>query len=425
MLKHFKLDTYRDSLYPSIQCYQMPLIGIVNEALADGAIEELLPSWAKFIANPMKAKGFFVYVLQAIFSGKTNSTELNIDYQMYEQGGYVAPRRVAMLFLPENTKTAAIHEIVAISREAIPEVKVVVIAGSKNPKDSFSRGTTNREAEKKIKEVIEMCPNSSILIIASKMAQRSFSIPEITELYLAYDNGSNGGTIQKMSRALTPSDSNKIGRIFSLSFDPNRDDKFDAMVLAAALAIRAREGQKDIKKCLQKVLRSVDIFKCTKDGPIKFEAAEFIEQCLKRKSVSRVLGKTADVSKLTDDIRVKLAAGIINVKQLDKVAAATRGKTKEFSDILTRAKNNSNIEPSEKELAKVRAMLATIIENVDFIVDGTETENISDALRMVREWGEESQVEDEFGVPFEAIEFVFNNGIINQDMVNIKLELID
>lgn len=427
MLKHFKKDESRDALYPSIQCYQMPLIGLVEEALSDGAIQELLPSWAKFVEKPMKAKGFFSYMLQAIFAGKTNSIELNVDYQLSEQGSYVAHRRIAMMYLPDNTKTnknsPRIHEVAAIARETLPSFIIITLAGSKDPNDPNSIATSNREAERLVKETIELNKDKSILIIASKMAQRSFSIPEITELYLAYDNGSNAGTIQKMSRALTPSDTNKIGRIFSLSFDPNRDDKFDGMVLAAALSIRAREDKKDIKKCMQKVLRSVDIFKCTEDGPIKFEAAEFIKDCLQRESISRVLGKAADLTNITDDIRKKLAAGIISVSQLEKVAAAAKGKTKEFSRMLKKSKGETRISLTEKEIAKVRAMIVTIIENIDFITDGTETDNVVDALERVREWNEEKVIEDKFGVSFEIVEFVFESKIINQDMVNIKLEM--
>ena len=412
MLKNFIKDTNRDKLYPSIQCYQMPLIGIVDEALNDGAMEESLPSWTKFSAHPMKSEGFFKYMLQAVFDGKTNSDELKVKYQLDEQGVTISNRRVSMMFMPGNTRKDNMAKIEAIATEALPTYEVVVLTGAT---------TTNRKAEAKVKEILTLQPNKSILIIAAQMAQRSFSIPEITELYLAYDNGDNGATVQKMSRTLTPSDVNKVGRIFSLSFDPNRDDKFDSLVLGAALSIQQKTGD-DIKQALSKVLASVDIFKTSEDGPVKFETASFIETCLQRKAIDRVLGKTADVSKITDTIRSQLANGNISVKKLEQVVAATKGKTREFANVINAATNNS-VEPSEKELAKVREMITTIIENVDYLTNGTDTDNIFNALKLVREWQEEEYISDEFGVPFEAIEFVFEQGIVNQNMVNIKLQM--
>jgi hypothetical protein len=413
MLNHFKIDKARDTLYPAIQCFQIPLMGVVQEALDDGVLEDLLPSWAKFAADPLKSKGFFVYMLQSIFMGKTNSIELNIDYQVSRLGKMSTDRRVAMMFLPANTKVENLNSITKIARESLPSVEVILLSG---------QTTSNRKAEKYVTEFMEKNPNASILIIAAQMAQRSFSIPEITELYLAYDNGSNGATTQKMSRTLTPSDQNKIGRIFSLSFDPNRDDKFDALILGAALAIREKGKEKDIKAALKKVLRSVDIFKTTENGPIKFDPAEYIAECLDRNSVSRVLGKVADVSKITMDMRKKLANGSISVSQLEKLAVATKGKTYDMSGIIKSAKNTSDKDMSETELAKVRAMITTIIENIDYIIYGTETDNILEGLKIVREWGEEAEIEAEFGVPFDVIEFLFEHQIVNQDMVNIKLE---
>jgi hypothetical protein len=314
--------------------------------------------------------------------------------------------------MPGNTRKDNMAKIEKIAQDALPNYEIVVLTGAT---------TTNRKAESRVKEVLVTEPNKSVLIIAAQMAQRSFSIPEITELYLAYDNGDNGATVQKMSRTLTPSDINKVGRIFSLSFDPNRDDKFDSLVLGAALSIQQKQDI-DIKQALAKVLKSVDIFKTTEDGPVQFETATFIESCLQRKAIDRVLGKTADVSKITDTIRKALANGNISVQRLEQVASAAKGKTREFSNIL-KASAQNNTDPTAQELAKVREMITTIIENIDFITDGTETDNVVQALRIVREWNEESEIEDVFGVPFDVIEFVFEHGIVNQNMVNIKLQM--
>ena len=46
-----------------------------------------------------------------------------------------------------------------------------------------------------------------------------------------------------MSRALTSNSPDKVARIFSLSFDPNRDDKLDTMVFQAALNQVEKKGK--------------------------------------------------------------------------------------------------------------------------------------------------------------------------------------
>ena len=81
-LKNFQLDTNRDKLYPNVACYQMDLGNAVQQAIDAGLVEgemKELPSWAKFVAHPVKAKGFFINILQSIFQGKGNLDELNVE----------------------------------------------------------------------------------------------------------------------------------------------------------------------------------------------------------------------------------------------------------------------------------------------------------------------------------------------------------
>jgi len=135
---------------------------------------------------------------------------------------------------------------------------------------------STKNTKKGIKNTIEN-NEGNVLIIASKMAQRSFSEELITELYLAYDKGQDGATIQKMSRVLTSNSPNKIARIFSLSFDPNRDDKLDTMVFQAALNQVEKKGKTDIREELKRVYKSIDIFSCTNDGEaIKLSVDEYV-----------------------------------------------------------------------------------------------------------------------------------------------------
>lgn len=411
-MKNFKINTTRDLLYPDVNCYQMDLGPAVEAAIEAGLVEgemKELPSWSKFVASPIKAKGFFINMLKSVFEGTGNNDELNVDLQT----GLVNKRRIAMMFLPENTKTRKednmLGTVCNIAQQTLSSYEVIELSGNT---------TTNKKAQKKVKEVIEKYPNKSILIIASKIAQRSFSIGEIDELYLAYDKGENGSSIQKMSRALTPDTEGKVGRIFSLSFNPNRDDKFDALLVQTAMnQVNKSPDTTDIRQELGRILRTVDIFNCTEDGAIPITVDDFVEEALSRKSISRVMGNKADIHLLGDDIIKALAEGNVDYltnKQRDTVRT---GKTRDIVDKLPTDKLPTP--GTDKDMAAVKEMITTIIENADIIVKGTNQTIIREALVTIEEWNAESTIKEEFGVEYSIIKYLFEENIIKQEWINI------
>ena len=411
MLKHFQINTNRDLLVPGFACYQMNLMGPVNSAIEAGEVDENfaeLPSWAKFAANPIKAKGFFTRTLEAMFLGQGGHDELNVDLQTEDYKS----QRVSMMFMPANTRNDVLELIGTIAQETLPGYEVVVLCGTVKHN---GRRITNRYAERAVKEIVEQ--GKPTLIIAAQMAQRSFSIPEITELYLAYDRGENGATIQKMSRTLTPGDMNKVGRIFSLSFDPNRDDKFDAMIVETALNHKKRHNTKSLQEAMRDVLRTIDIFKCTPDGSIKVEVDEYLALALERKGVSRVLGKIVNLSLLSSDAITALANGNSDYFRNQKTDTAESGKTRNSS---TKSSGVRQDLKTQKEIAKAREVITTIIENLDIVILGTGNSVLADAMSSVEENQEMREcVEEEFGVAAETISFLFKNNIIRQDWIEL------
>jgi hypothetical protein len=256
------------------------------------------------------------------------------------------------------------------------------------------------------------------------MAQRSFSVGAITELYLAYDTGDNGATIQKISRALTPDQSGKIGRIVSLSFDPNRDDKFDALLIETALNYKRTHNLKSAKEALRDVIRTVDIFRCTADGSIKLDGDDYLEHAIERKSVSRVVGKVADIGQLSVAELTALAEGNANVFKAASEEAAQRGKTK-----LTGDRNASNRDADDelagaKLIARAREVITTVVENMDIIVYGAGTTVLADAFDIINnDVVKKEAVEEEFGLDFELIQELFDRGIINTDLIELQVDV--
>ena len=414
MLKNFKINTDRDLLVPDFACYQMDLIGPVNAAIEAGEVDEDfadLPSWAKFAANPIKAKGFFTRMLESVFLGQGGHDELNVDLQTME----VKKQRVGMMFMPANTRNDILEMIGNIAQETLPGYEVVVLCGAVKHN---GRRITNRYAEKAVKEIVEQ--GRPTLIIAAQMAQRSFSIPQITELYLAYDRGENGATIQKMSRTLTPGEMNKIGRIFSLSFDPNRDDKFDAMIVETALNYKKRNQAKSLQEAMRDVLRTIDIFKCTQDGAVKANLDDYLALALERKGITRVLGKIADISLMDPEAIAALASGNSDYFKNNKQDTAESGKTKDSSGTEPGKKDSTKSKEDVKLEQKAREVITTIIENLDIIILGTNNNILADAMHTV-EHDELMRkcVEEEFGLGAETLTYLFENDIIKQDWAEL------
>lgn len=420
MLKYFKVDASRHQLYVDVEFYQMNLASVVEIARSaepDAFIEDgiFLPSWSKFAANPVKAKGFFTNMLQAVFEGKGGDDSLNVDLQT-ERNNKKEGLKVAMMFLPgsilRSEKKDDLAEVAYIAEQALKGFSIVPVYGEE---------MSNATAEKRVKERIEIAEknNQHVLILSAGMAQRSFSIPQITELYLAYDTGDNGATIQKMSRTLTPHKVGKVGRVISLSFDPNRDDKFDAMMIETAQNYKRNHNIPDLKQALRDVLRTVDIFKCQQDGAVKVEIDEYLEQALARKSIDRVIGKVAPVNDLSKEEIKALASGNVEVFRAARQEAAARGKTR--FNAVKKSKGKDRTDASEKELARAREMIVTIAQNIDIIryYGGT---TIEEAFEIMDAEGADIQddVTDQFGVDYNLIKDLVLTNFINRDLLDLK-----
>jgi hypothetical protein len=424
MLKNFKINTTRDLLAPGLQCYQMDLSSLVNNLSARGLVDEdfkLLPSWNKFVSNPLRGKGFFTHMLQAIFSGQHGHDELNIDFQTNNLTG---GRRVAMMFLPDNTRNVNSAAIERIAREAKPGYEVIVLSGAVTYR---GKRITNRNAEKIVHDVLR--GGKDVLIISSKIAQRSFSIPEITELYLAYDGGDVGATIQKISRVLTSYGVNKNGKVISLSFDSNRDDKFDTMIVETAKNIKTRMGLSSMKEAMKIVVTTMDMFSCQPKGAVKILMDDYHRHIMERNGITRVIGSKLNLSKLDTQTIAALASGNIDYMRAVTVDATPMGKTYETIVNFPSANNGTaqnSVNKSEmRNLAKAREVALTILENLDIIMHGTGQTNIHDAMTTVHGNGDMKQaIEEEFGVPFEVISLLFSRGVINQNHVELIYDIL-
>ena len=422
MLKHFKIETSRDLLVPDMRLFQLDLSEPVMQSVAAGEFDDedmkLLPSWSKFAAHPQKAKGFFVRMLETVFLGKHGVDVANVDLQTQNWFGRER-QKTAMMFVPGSTrvKDGQLAAIGVIAQSALPAWRVIVLGGNILIDGQKVR---NANAERKVREQIEQAVklNQSVLIISSLMAQRSFSIPEITELYLAYDSGEVGATIQKMSRVLTPGkDPKKVGKIISLSFDPNRDDKFDSMLLETTFNITKQNPKRSAADVMSEVLSTVDIWKGSAYASVQVNKDSYLTEVLARKSVSRVIGSSADLTQLDKDAIKELATGVIAYQRANPVASVPKGKTKILPK---KPKSFKDKDTAVEEMRKARERITAIVENIDVIRDGSGCDQLQQALAAIADDPDtQESIAEEFGVRWEVVQRLFDQGIIRREWLEL------
>lgn len=418
MLKHFKVDPTRTQLVVPVEFYQMNLIRAIAQARKldpelMSAGSDYLPSWSKFAKDPLRAKGFWTRMLQAVFLGQNNMPELDVEFQA---GQVEDSFRVSMMFLPGSMKNEHLKTTVKITEQTLKGWKVLEISGVGTYN---GKKISNKNAEKITKQVIEECRenNTPLLILSRGMAQRSYSIGEITSLFLCYDEGDAGATTQKISRALTPSTSNKIGRIFSLSFDPNRDDKFDTMFIAAAQNYAKRKGV-EVDEALRRVISTVDLFACSEDGRVDIEHDTYLQQILDRNSLTRMVGKQSNITELSYAEALLVSQGNANFSKLSITAAAEKGKIGDNKGGPGR-KQMSN--EDLKMLDKVRKVLATIVEHLPYLAIMTQSDSIRESLVKCSQNEDYNEyVTQEFGVEPKMILDFFDRGVLNYDLASLQ-----
>lgn len=412
-IKYFQIDKRRDSLYVDVEFYQMnlaPAVEKAREELSELFTEndDFLPSWTKTTKNPTKAKGFLVTIFQAIFEGKHNMDSLNVDYQFED----VSDFRVDMAFLPGSTTNKNLSIIVKILSQALENTAVVQVNGNT---------MTNASAEKKVKEKIEEARNKgmNVLLVSAGMAQRSFSVGEIGTVYLAYDGGSSDATTQKVSRALTPHSEEKIGRVVSLSFDPNRDDKFDDLLVESAKNL-AESKNIDINTAMKTVLRTVSLKICTNDGAQVIDKDDYLSQLIENNRLDRVIGRVANLSTLSHEQIAAIASGKVDYHTLEKKSKVDSGRTHEKSQNITDGEAKKNIDEEAKLIFQARKVITTIAENIDILLYQGGS-SIDEAFAIIDGFSDEEKkgIHNLFDIDYESLKNIVNT-VMNKNLLELK-----
>lgn len=235
------------------------------------------PSFTKASKNVNKNQGFWIGLYKSLI-GSSSIIDAN-DYCL--SNCVEGESNCVMQFV--SMTNAQMEKLGSLAKSILNTLYEVVVVNGNEVKGEY--------AEQYVKDSIRSArmKDKKVWIIASQMCQRSFSIPEINVVLLTYDNGEIGATVQRMSRALTAGNSEKVGHIISLSIDGNRDDKVTPMVLDAAKQVAEHEGI-DTVDALKKVMKSTPIFQMGEDGyNVELSHDEYSKEIFSSSSSHRIM----------------------------------------------------------------------------------------------------------------------------------------
>lgn len=437
----YKVNLKRDLLIPDRRFCRLDLKPVVAAAKkyleeADGEIENFstFPSWPKASYFPLKCKPFFNTFFKSIGPGVNRLESLQLDWQLQQEN--IKPRHrftcpvtgnsvlVEMMFF--NTKTNnQLKDIGDIFRESRPEVHLIVLFGERVNGTSF----TNANAQKKVINDIKKAAKAgkNVMILASRLGQRSFSIPALSTVFLCYDNGSEAATRQKLARALTADTVDKVGWIISCSFDPRSDDKLLPEQIATAQNLR-KSNNGSFADNLKYVLRTDNIFEMTDQGLQVVDSDEWYNYAYEQGMISRVLGSMNNPYKANGQLRNLLlsAAGWTPPKQnAEEVDTGdVFGENKPKSKKTPVDKTDDEVAAAEEAaiITKIREVLTLVVETFPRMQIGTGKRQVWDILNEVKENPDHREwFRKWFQMDVEVLFMCIEQGVIDEESLEASL----
>lgn len=433
LMARYRIDRKRDLLVPDRKFCRLNLTQVAEAAKKrlkdDNEDFSSLPSWPKATLFPFKCKAFLSTFFEAIGPGVARLEYCDIDWQIQQNGleertRYVCSatgNKILVELMFFNTRTnAQLRDLSIIYQEAVPNTWIIVLSGDKINGSAY----TNENAQKKVLRIIRKAAKQgkNVMILASRLGQRSFSIPSLSTVYLCYDNGGEAATRQKLARALTPDTEEKVGWIISCSFNPTTDDKLLPEMIATAKNLR-KKNRGSFKDNLKYVVRSENILDMTDTGFHVVDSDDWYNHAYEDGMITRVLGAMSNPYAANDELRELLMRASGWAPPPQDIDIAPTGKTYEGKPNKERVKAAKS---EEKEMAdaitKMRAALTYLIEIFPRMQIGTGKRQVSEILDAILDDQDHRQwFQKRFNMDVSVVFMCIDQGVIDEESLEARL----
>lgn len=374
--------------------------------------EKVQPSWVKIWGKPNANKVFINKLFRSFVGDEELRNELNLSNITGEQ--------VECFMLLVSADNKEMKQIKQIADRAIPNYHIKVLNGD---------FTNNKSAQyETIKEINEarIAGKTGVVIIANQMGSRSYSVPEIQSTVIAYDRGSVDTTMQKVSRCLTPGNNyveeeKEFGHIVDLSFDPNRSDNIERLLVDEIIQVSKSEGIA-FPAATSYVLSSIDCFKVRYGTAIEVNEEEMFKILGDNDSLLRVADVTVDINAALDIIdELENINTASKQRKLRKTAIdSAKNKITEGGDPGKPVQDLTDkaIEKIINNAIHALNMSATSVYNLAF---GGET--YSECINIIASSLEKSQEFFElFGVTPCTVKLILERNILNEPILDVIVQ---
>jgi hypothetical protein len=389
---------------------------MLEVASLKAAVEELdervQPSWTKLNGKPNGNKTFHTMLARSLTGEEPLRQELNLSNLTGEQ--------IECFMLLVNADKKGMKQIKEIYERALPNYHIKVLNG-----DYTSNKQAQYETAKEINEA-RIAGKDGVIIIANQMGSRSYSIPEIQATVIAYDRGGVDATVQKVSRCLTPgktySGEQKLhGHILDLSFDPNRNENIERLIIDETIMIQKSEGL-DFPSAQSFLLSSIDCFKVKYGTAVEVTEQDMFDLLGDNDNLLRVADVTVDVEAamdIIDDLANVSASGKQDKKTRDAVNTA-KNKVREGEKNGT-APTDSEKREMEKIINNAVRALNMSATSVYILADGGNTYREC-IKRISNDTTDAQEFESLFGVTTDVVEIILEREMLNEPILDVIVQ---
>lgn len=282
--------------------------------------------------------------------------------------------------------------------------------------------------------------NKSFLIIAANMGKRSFSIPQIKNVFLMYDSGSDDGTNQIIARGLTEgyqlnSDFKQYYNVIGCSINPNRiEPSIIDLFIIDNIAKAFNRFNLTTDDATSLILGCFPLSIIDENG-IEFNSVDY-KDFIKRNPKGRMYINAAksniNLDVLPDDVKEILEKSGLKQEFISEIKS-NKLDLKDLKTKLSKKKreNSSNKNDDKKEIddsIKILEALVFLVEssfNIKFFSDYQE-KNFSIIKSIDKVIFENLSIDfkKEFGIEPEICKFVIETGVIDEKLINAGIDEI-
>jgi DNA-binding protein Fis len=349
---------------------------------------EVMATWDKIWNKPLANRAMIEQLFISLVGGNELRSELNLNN--------ITGEMIDCFMIFTSANIDPMNQVAKILRQTanqeLQKYEIVVLN---------SENTTNRNADNDVETIINQVKNKTrdskktgVIIITNNMGSRSFNPPEIQASVLAFDRGSVDAASQKASRCLTPTrEDRKLmngehkthGHIIDLSFDPNRNENLERMVIDESIQIMRSGNAIDLPKATRYYFNSVNMFKVNSFGyPEPVTEDDMFTLYSDNEILLKVADVSIDIDAITDELLDKMSDFQSVTATSTKLPSATT-KAKGFI-----SSGGSNASPTQQKTVDTKTREEIInracrainasATNVGLIVDG---ESYRDCIKSI------------------------------------------